>query len=149
MLIVPDLVEEQRALVRLLEPALPIADRAGERAAHMAEQLGFEQRLGNRAAVERDEADWRAADCCGESRARRLPCRCRFRRVIRIVLLVGATVSSSWNSRAIARPLADDPFEAISLLELRAQDRRSPTSAAAARAPNRARAAARRSETAC
>ena len=51
----PDFVEEQRALVRLLEPALPVADGAGERAAHVAEQLRLEQRLRNRAAVERDE----------------------------------------------------------------------------------------------
>ena len=76
----PDFVEEQRALVRLLEPSLPVADRAGERAAHVAEQLGLEQRLRNRAAVERDEAVQRAAGCCGESRARPLPCRCRSRR---------------------------------------------------------------------
>ena len=48
----PDLVEEQRAPVRLLEPALAGADGAGERAAHVAEQLRLEQRLGNRAAVD-------------------------------------------------------------------------------------------------
>ena len=76
----PDLVEEERALVRLLEAALPGADRAGERAAHVAEQLGLEQRLRNRAAVDRDEAVARGAGCCGESRARRAPCRCRSRR---------------------------------------------------------------------
>ena len=35
----PDFVEEERALVRLLEPALPVGDRAGERAAHVAEEL--------------------------------------------------------------------------------------------------------------
>ena len=52
----PDFVEEERALVRLLEPSLAVADRAGERAAHVAEELGFEQRFGNGAAVERDEA---------------------------------------------------------------------------------------------
>ena len=52
----PDFVEEQRALVRLLEASLARADRAGEGAAHVAEELGLEQRLGNRAAVDRDEA---------------------------------------------------------------------------------------------
>ena len=52
----PDLVEEERALVRLLEPSLPRADRAGERAADVAEELRLEQRFRNRAAVERDEA---------------------------------------------------------------------------------------------
>ena len=40
-----------------------------------------------------------------------------------MVLLVGATVSSSWNSRFIGAALADDPLEAIPLLELRAQVR--------------------------
>ena len=43
--------------MRLFEPALAIADGAGERAANVAEQLRFEQRLGNRRAVERDEAE--------------------------------------------------------------------------------------------
>ena len=43
--------------------------------------------------------------------------------MIRIVLLVGATVSSSWNSRVIGRLLPMMPFEAIALLELRAQVR--------------------------
>ena len=51
----PDLVEEQRALVRLLEPSLTIAHRAGERAAHVAEQLRFEQRFRHRAAIDRHE----------------------------------------------------------------------------------------------
>ena len=41
----PDFVQEQRALVRLLETALSRADGAGKRAAHVAEQLRFEQRL--------------------------------------------------------------------------------------------------------
>ena len=50
-----DLVEEERALVGLLDAALPRTDRAGEGAAHVTEQLGFEQRLGDRAAVDRDE----------------------------------------------------------------------------------------------
>ena len=38
-----------------LEAALARADGAGERALHVPEQLGLEQRLGHRAAVERDE----------------------------------------------------------------------------------------------
>ena len=49
-------VEEERAAMRLLDPPLARADRAGERAAHVAEQLGLEQRLRDRAAVDRDEA---------------------------------------------------------------------------------------------
>jgi hypothetical protein len=51
-----DFVEKQRALVRLLEPPLPRADRTGKRTAYVAEELGFEQRFRNRAAVQRDEA---------------------------------------------------------------------------------------------
>ena len=65
----PDFVEEQRALVRLLEPSLPVADGAGERAAHVAEELRLEQRFGNRAAVERDEP-MRAARAVVVDRAR-------------------------------------------------------------------------------
>ena len=57
---VADLVEEHRAAVRLLEDALVIGHRAGERAAHVAEQLGLEQRLGERAAVDRHERTARA-----------------------------------------------------------------------------------------
>ena len=41
--------------MRLLEPSLAVADRAGERAAHVAEQLGFEQRFRQRAAIDRHE----------------------------------------------------------------------------------------------
>ena len=52
----PDFVQEQRAFVRLFEPALPVADGARERASHVAEDFGFEQRLGDCAAVQRDEA---------------------------------------------------------------------------------------------
>ena len=68
-LIVPTSSRNKRALVRLLEPSLPRADRAGERAAHVTEQLGLEQRLGNRAAVERDEP-LRAARAVVMNRAR-------------------------------------------------------------------------------
>ena len=46
---VADLVEEQRAALRELEPALLAILRAGERALLVAEQLRFDQRLGQRA----------------------------------------------------------------------------------------------------
>ena len=39
----PDFVEEERAFVRLFESSLARADRAGERAANMAEELGFQE----------------------------------------------------------------------------------------------------------
>ena len=52
---VADLVEEQRAAVRLLEQAVLEPHRTGERAPLVPEQLGFEQVLGNAAAVHRDE----------------------------------------------------------------------------------------------
>ena len=50
-----DFVEEQRAAVRQLERALPPRDGARERALLVAEQLGFEQGVGNGGAVERHE----------------------------------------------------------------------------------------------
>ena len=50
-----DLVEEQRAGVRQLEAARAPIDRAGERAALVAEDFVLEQRFRNRRAVDRDE----------------------------------------------------------------------------------------------
>src|SRR6185295_16080855 len=52
---VADLVEEQRTAVRDLDLAGRLLDRARERALLEAEQLGFEQRLRDRGAVDRDE----------------------------------------------------------------------------------------------
>ena len=52
---VADLVEEQRAAVGGLEEALAVVVRAGERALAVAEELGLEQVLGDRAAVDRHE----------------------------------------------------------------------------------------------
>jgi len=49
---VADFVEHHGAAVRRLEHALVIADRAGEAAAQMAEQLGLEQRIGDTGAVD-------------------------------------------------------------------------------------------------
>src|SRR6185503_15897058 len=51
-----DFVEEQRALVGLLETALPVSNRTGKSTAHVAEQLRFEKRFGDRRAIERDKA---------------------------------------------------------------------------------------------
>ena len=53
---VADLVEEQRALMRLLEQALRVVLGARERAAHVTEQLALEQALGNRRDVDGNEA---------------------------------------------------------------------------------------------
>src|SRR5436190_21517547 len=50
-----DLVEEDRSAVSRLEQAFSICVCPGERAYHVAEQLGFEQRLGKCAAIDRDE----------------------------------------------------------------------------------------------
>ena len=52
---VGDLVEEQRAAVGQLEPALLAPGGAGEGALLVAEQLGLEQRLGQRRAVDGHE----------------------------------------------------------------------------------------------
>ena len=50
-----DLVQEDRAAVRLLEQPVSLRRRAGERAARVPEELGLQQRLGQRPAVLRDE----------------------------------------------------------------------------------------------
>ena len=50
-----DLVEEDRAAVGLVKESALLADGAGERAALVAEELGLQQRLRQRAAVDRDE----------------------------------------------------------------------------------------------
>ena len=52
---VADLVEEQGAALGELDLADVRLDRAGERAALVAEQLGLEQVLGDRGAIDRDE----------------------------------------------------------------------------------------------
>ncbi|ABA47527.1 hypothetical protein BURPS1710b_2767 [Burkholderia pseudomallei 1710b] len=57
---VADLVEKQRAVLGLLEAALARRLRARERAALVAEQLGFEQILRDRRRVQRDERAVRA-----------------------------------------------------------------------------------------
>src|SRR5262245_1115233 len=53
---IADLVEEQRAAVRELELALGLLRRAGERPLLVAEELALEQVLGDRGAVDGDEA---------------------------------------------------------------------------------------------
>ena len=50
-----DLVEEEGALVSLLEQPLLFPDRAGECPPFVTEELTFEQVLGHRSAVDRQE----------------------------------------------------------------------------------------------
>ena len=52
---IADLIEEQGAAVRRLQPADAIAARIGEGALHMAEQFRFEEIFGDRAEIDRDE----------------------------------------------------------------------------------------------
>ena len=56
---VADLVQEERASVRLLELSRAIRDRAGERALHVTEQLALDQLRRNRRAVHLDERSLR------------------------------------------------------------------------------------------
>ena len=113
-------VEEERAAMRLFEPALPRADGAGERAAHVAEDLGLEQVLRDRAAVERDEPLRRA--------------RAGVMDRARDDFLAGAGLAADENRARRARdglerlkqiahrPAAsDDALEAVPLLQLLAQ----------------------------
>ena len=111
-----------------------VADRAGERAAHVAEQLRLEQRFGNRAAVDRDEAI-RPARAVVMNRARGQ-------------LLAGAGLARDQDRarrrrdgleqlKQIAHDAAvpDEPVDPVSLFELRAEVRVLGLAAAAARAP--------------
>ena len=66
-----DFVEEERAAVRELQLARLVAVRAGEAALHVAEQLRFEQRLGEAGAVHRDEGREARAERTWISRATR------------------------------------------------------------------------------
>jgi hypothetical protein len=50
-----DFVQEQSAAIRLFEQARLVAGDAGESAANVAEQLGFEQAFGDRRAVHADK----------------------------------------------------------------------------------------------
>ena len=51
----PDFVEEQRSLVRQLEPADFLCHRAGKRTLLMTKQLAFQQPRGNSCAIELDK----------------------------------------------------------------------------------------------
>ena len=75
-----DLVEKQRAVVGVLEQADLGVGGAGERAAHVAEQLALEQRLDDGGAVDGDRAADRVAGPAGAAPWRRAPCRSPSRR---------------------------------------------------------------------
>ena len=75
-----DLVEEERAALGRLHAARLIAHGAGERAAHVAEQLAREQLLGQRGAVHDDEGPVGAAGSGRGARAPGRPSPCRSRR---------------------------------------------------------------------
>src|SRR5439155_18410182 len=114
--------EKERPLVRLLEPPLPVADGAGERAADMAKELRLEQRLGDGAAVERDET-MQPASAVVMDRAcdHFLACSRLARDQNRAV---GRRDGFEQLKQQLHRPaLADDPLEAVALFQLRAQIR--------------------------
>ena len=73
----------------------------------VAEQLGLDQLLGNRRAVDLDEPLACCAGCCGGSRARPAPCRRRSRRGCSTVALVGAARLTCVHDLAQRRALAD------------------------------------------
>ncbi len=77
---VADFVEENRAVVALLEFADALVRRAGERAAFVAEQFAFQKLFGNGGAIDGEERLLRCGRCDDKSRGRRVPCPCRFRR---------------------------------------------------------------------
>ena len=75
-----DLVEEERAALGGLDAPGLVADRAGEGAARVAEQLAREQLLGQRRAVHGDEGPRRRAGSRVQRARAGRPCRCRSRR---------------------------------------------------------------------
>ena len=86
-----DLVEEQHAAGGLLDASRLGRDGAGEGAALVAEELRFEQLVGQRRAVDGDERSVIARARRGGGTARRLPCRCPTRRSSSTVVSVCAT----------------------------------------------------------
>ena len=66
---IADLVEKDRPAVGFVEQAALLADRSGERAPLVAEELGFQEVLGKRAAVDGDELA-AAPPSCNESPGR-------------------------------------------------------------------------------
>ena len=77
---VADLVEEQRAAVRLLEQAGLGGLGVGERAARVAEQLVFDEVRRDGRAVDLDERALAARGSAGGARSPPAPCPCRSRR---------------------------------------------------------------------
>ncbi len=77
---VADLVEEQRAPVGVLEDALAVALGAGERTAHVAEELVLEQRLALPGGVERHVALLGPLGVLVDRRGDQLLARARFAR---------------------------------------------------------------------
>ena len=129
-----DLVEQQRAAVGRLEAAVAALDRAGERAALVAEQLRLEQRLRERRAVDGDErlARARVLRSCSVRATSSLPV--PLSPVISTGASLCAMVSMRSDSRSIGglRPM-------IAPRAVRAP----PCAATARRAPAPARASAR------
>ena len=74
-----DLVEEDRAPVRRLEPPHAIAVGAGEASARVPEEFRFEEGVGDRRAVHRDEGAWCTRRVGVECTAQPRPCRRRSR----------------------------------------------------------------------
>ena len=75
-----DLVQKERAAIGSgCGPGL-VGNRAGEAALHVAEDLGFQQVLRDRAAVQRDEGAVGAGGIGVDGQARKVLSRCRFRR---------------------------------------------------------------------
>ncbi len=91
-------------------------DGAGERAAHVAEQLALEQRLGQRAAVDGDErARARAATRSWTARGDAAPCRCRSRPRRSTVASDGGDALEHREHLAHRQALADQLAEAARL----------------------------------
>ena len=113
-----DFVEEHGAAVGQLEAADALADRAGERALLVAEQLALEQPGRDRRAIQLDEGADRGARSADESRARPAPCPSRSRRRSAPSNRLAPRSRSPCSTRPSALAAADDLLELVVAADL-------------------------------
>ena len=132
-----------------LEQPLLVAVGAGEGAAHVAEELRFEQRLGQRAAVERHERALAPQRVEVDRPARPAPCRCPIRPSAGSCCWCGATVSIILKTASIGslRPMMFENW--CDGRRACASAARSPGAGRGSRASRGPSSSARRRRTAC
>ena len=98
-----------------------LRDRAGERAALVAEELGLEDRLGDRRAVDARRRARARASCARGCSARAAPCRCRSRRAPAPSPIDGAACVATSSTRRSAGLVPTISRLVSSLISLRSE----------------------------